>query len=112
MYVEFLGIPRERAGISELHVEVENLGQFQSALEAGVDIILLDDMTLDDMSRAVALRNRWEETNDTEGPEIEASGGITLETVGDVAATGVDRISVGALTHSVRSLDISLLVGV
>ena len=70
------------------------------ALDAGADGILLDNMTLDDLRAAVALtRGR---------ARLEASGGITLENVRAVAETGVDEISIGALTHSARSLDVSL----
>ena len=93
-----------------LEVEVENLDQFDIALEAGVDIILLDNMSLDDMETAVERRDDWEGEHDDEGPELEASGNVTEETVADVAATGVDRISVGALTHSVVALDMSMLL--
>ena len=72
------------------------------ALAADADAILLDNMTLEELREAVAL---------TAGrARLEASGGITLETVRAVAETGVDEISVGALTHSARSLDVSLEV--
>ena len=83
-----------------VEVEVEDLGQVREALDAGAEIILLDNMGLEDMSRAVELASSRAVT--------EASGGISLDTVGDVAATGVDLISVGALTHSSRALDLSL----
>lgn len=85
-----------------IEVECETLEQVGEALAAGVDAILLDNMSLDDLRAAVALvagRAR-----------LEASGGITLETIRSVAETGVDEISVGALTHSARSLDVSLEV--
>ena len=68
----------------------------------GVDHILLDNMSLDDLREAVAMRG--ERTT----PMFEASGGVTLETIRDIAATGVDFISVGALTHSAPALDIGL----
>ena len=69
----------------------------------GIDVILLDNMSCDLMRQAVALR-------DAKAPEVllEASGGVTLESVCAIAATGVDRISVGALTHSSVSADLSL----
>ena len=88
----------------KVEIEVEDLGQVREALDAGADILLLDNMGLDDMRAAVEMaRGR---------AVIEASGGITLDNVRDVAATGVDFISVGALTHSPRALDMSLeLVG-
>ena len=92
---------RESApGAWEIEVEVENLDQLREAVEAGADIVMLDNMTLSEMAEAVRI---------VDGRALtEASGGITLENVREVAATGVDRISVGALTHSVTGLDISL----
>lgn len=87
----------------KIEVETESLDQVAQALEAGADIIMLDNMEPGLMTEAVRMiRERAPHTI------VEASGGVTLETVGRIAATGVDVISVGALTHSVRSLDISL----
>ena len=83
-----------------VEVEVEDLGQVQEALDAGAEVLLLDNMELRQMTEAVKLARGRAVT--------EASGGITFENVRQVAATGVDLISVGALTHSPRSLDISL----
>lgn len=84
----------------KVEVEVTTLEETREAAEAGAHAILLDNMPLDTMREAVRLiRGR---------ALVEASGGITLETVRAVAETGVDIISVGALTHSVKSLDISL----
>jgi len=84
----------------KIEVEVENLSQFQEALEMKVDIIMLDNMNLDTMKEAVKM---------VKGKVlIEASGGITLEKARKIAQTGVDLISIGALTHSVKSLDISM----
>jgi len=83
-----------------IEVEVENLEQLQEALAQRVDRVMLDNMDVKTMRRAVALTNGR--------AEIEASGGITLGTIRAVAETGVDYISVGALTHSVVALDISL----
>lgn len=83
-----------------VEVEVTNLDQLAEALDAGADIIMLDNMDTDTMVEAVA-RNKGKAV-------LEASGGITLDNVRDVALTGVDIISVGALTHSVKSLDISM----
>src|SRR4051812_17869784 len=85
-----------------IEVECETLQDVAAALEAGADTILLDNMTPAQLREAVGIvRGR---------ARTEASGGITLETIGDVAATGVDAISVGALTHSARSLDVSMEV--
>lgn len=84
----------------KLELEVATPEEAIEAAEAGADIIMLDNMAVDDMRHAVAaLKGRV---------LLEASGGITLKTVRQVAETGVDFISIGALTHSVRSLDISL----
>ena len=84
----------------KIEVEVENLSQLQEALEMKVDIIMLDNMDLETMKEAVKM---------VKGKVlIEASGGITLDNVRKIAQTGVDLISVGSLTHSVKSLDISM----
>ena len=83
-----------------IEVECERLEQVSEALAAGVDAILLDNMTPAELRAAVALVGGRART--------EASGGITLDNVRTVAETGVDEISVGALTHSARSLDVSL----
>ena len=85
-----------------IEVEVRDLEEFRMALETEPDRILLDNFALDAMREAVNLAK--------EAVLLEASGGITLKTLSEVAATGVDRISLGALTHSVVPLDISLLV--
>ncbi|MCA9283495.1 MAG: nicotinate-nucleotide diphosphorylase (carboxylating), partial [Phycisphaerales bacterium] len=83
-----------------VEVEVTTLEELTEALEAGADIVMLDNMSVADMREAVAL---------TQGRALlEASGGVTLATIRDIAETGVDLISVGALTHSAPALDISL----
>ena len=84
----------------KIEVETETLDQVREALSTGADIIMLDNMSLALMKEAVALINGQALT--------EASGGITLDKLAQVAATGVDLISLGWLTHSARSLDISL----
>ena len=84
----------------KIEVEVETLDEVREAAEAGADIVLLDNMPPAQMEQAVKLLRGK--------ALVEASGGITLENVGAVAATGVDLISVGALTHSVRAADLSL----
>ena len=78
-----------------VEVEVDTLAQLETALATKADIVLLDNMSLDQLKAAVARR-------DAVAPRVllEASGGVNLLTVRDIAATGVDRISVGALTHS------------
>jgi nicotinate-nucleotide pyrophosphorylase (carboxylating) len=91
--------PELNSGAS-IEVEVKNLDELEEALALGVERIMLDNMDLATMRQAVKV---------TAGRvELEASGGVTLETVAAIAATGVDYISVGALTHSPRALDISL----
>jgi len=86
-----------------IEVEVESLEDLESVLAAGPDIILLDNMTPDELAHAAQLRNRL-----NPAVQLEASGGITLEIVREVALAGVERISVGALTHSATALDLSL----
>ncbi|SCX82576.1 carboxylating nicotinate-nucleotide diphosphorylase [Alkaliphilus peptidifermentans] len=84
----------------KIEIEVENLQQLKEALKAGADIILLDNMDVETMKEAVEI---------AKGKAIlEASGNITEDRVKAIAATGVDIISIGALTHSVKALDISL----
>ncbi|MDO8567541.1 MAG: carboxylating nicotinate-nucleotide diphosphorylase [Dehalococcoidales bacterium] len=83
-----------------VEIEVTSLPEAQEALMAGADIIMLDNMGVEEMRRAVELISGK--------AKIEASGGITLATVRQVALTGVDIISIGALTHSYKSLDISI----
>ena len=85
-----------------IEVEAETLDQVREAVEAGADAILLDNMSTDELREAVALV--------AGRAKLEASGGVTLDTVRAIAETGVDFISVGALTHSARSLDVSLEV--
>jgi nicotinate-nucleotide pyrophosphorylase (carboxylating) len=90
----------------KIDVEVETLDQFRTALRLDVDWIMLDNMDLDDIERAVR------EVTHHEGlkPTIEASGNVTVETARRIAATGVDVLSVGRLTHSAPALDLSLLL--
>jgi len=94
-------VERVRA-TTDLPVEIEcdTLEQVTEALAAGADAILLDNMTPDEVRAAVGLAGGR--------ARLEASGGVTLENVRAIAETGVDEISVGALTHSARSLDVSL----
>src|SRR5690606_4431007 len=86
-----------------LEVEVESMDQAEEALRAGADRLLLDNITLDEMRAAVLLRNRLAPTT-----TLEASGGIDLRTVRNVAATGVDFISIGALTKNIHAVDLSM----
>jgi len=86
-----------------VEVEVESLEQLNEALTAQPDVILLDNMKVDMLRQAVVIRNRTASQT-----RLEASGGITLTTLREVARTGVDCVSVGALTHSAQALDIAL----
>ncbi|RPI86963.1 MAG: carboxylating nicotinate-nucleotide diphosphorylase [Planctomycetaceae bacterium] len=85
-----------------VEVEVESLEQLRDALRARPEIVLLDNMTCDQMRRGVALRDEL-----APGVALEASGGITLDSVRAVAETGVERISVGQLTHSAPAFDLA-----
>lgn len=103
-------VGRARAANPELAVEVEcrTLDEVAAAIAAGADRLLLDNMSPQELRAAVAERDAA--GLDTPVPELEASGGVTLENVGEIAATGVDLISVGALTHSAPALDLSMLL--
>jgi nicotinate-nucleotide pyrophosphorylase (carboxylating) len=91
-----------------LEVEVDSLEQLREVLKVeGIDIILLDNMDCPSMESAVAMRKEAISARKSK-PLFEASGGITLDTVRTVALTGVERIAVGAITHSATALDISL----
>lgn len=85
---------------ARVHVEADTLDQAAAAVEAGADVVLLDNMDDAQLRAAVAL---------VDGRSLtEASGGVTLDTVAGIAATGVDRISIGALTHSAAAFDVAL----
>ena len=86
-----------------VEIEVDCIEQLESALRETPDIVLLDNMTNDELRACVALRDRM-----APEVELEASGGVRLDTIAGIAATGVDRISVGALTHSAINLDLGL----
>jgi nicotinate-nucleotide pyrophosphorylase (carboxylating) len=98
-------VRRARAGAHHglrVEVEVEDLDGLAEALSAGADAVLLDNMSVDEVSAAVA-------ANDGRAL-LEVSGGVSLDNVAGYAATGVDLVSVGALTHSARSVDVALEV--
>lgn len=86
-----------------IEIEVDSLEQLEQVLPAHPDIVLLDNMTCEQLRKAVALRNQA-----APNVQLEASGGVNLESVRKISETGVDRISAGALTHSARTLDIGL----
>jgi nicotinate-nucleotide pyrophosphorylase (carboxylating) len=94
-------VRRERPGV-KIEVEADRLEQVRTFLEMdGIDIILLDNMNPAEMREAVAVGKK-------KGVQFEASGGVTLKNIRQIAGTGVDYVSVGALTHSARAIDLSL----
>ncbi len=95
-----------RDGKLTVEVEVDNLQQFDEAMRSWPDVILLDNFSLEDMRGAVQRRDAI--CRDGDNVQLEASGGVNLDTVRAIAETGVDRISVGAMTHSAIALDIGL----
>ncbi|MFN8161145.1 MAG: carboxylating nicotinate-nucleotide diphosphorylase [Solirubrobacterales bacterium] len=99
-----VAVARARETGMAVEVECRDLGEVGQALAAGADRILLDNMAPAQLSEAVAMRGG------ADGPAFEASGGVHLGNVAEVAATGVDFISVGALTHSAPALDLSMLI--
>ena len=86
----------------KIEVEVEDIKGLEEAIGAGADAILLDNMSVKEMKKAVSIAGGR--------VLLEASGGITLETIGEISKTGINLISIGAITHSARSVDISLEV--
>ena len=85
---------------AEIEIEVDTIAQLREVLAGDPDLILLDNMSIDECKEAVTLVNGQ--------TRLEASGGLTLESAGAYAATGVDYLAVGALTHSAKALDIGL----
>jgi nicotinate-nucleotide pyrophosphorylase (carboxylating) len=98
-----VGSALSQAGDVLVEVEVENLAEARAAIAAGAHRLLVDNFSLDDMRQAVVLRDAADS-----GVTLEASGGINLETVHDIAATGVDYISIGALTKDIQAIDLSM----
>jgi nicotinate-nucleotide pyrophosphorylase (carboxylating) len=107
--LEALATARDRFDLQFVEVEVDSLAQFETILNAErntpglVDIVLLDNMPPDTLREAVGMRQHA-----ASAIKLEASGGITLDTIGNIAQTGVDRISTGAITHQARSVDFGL----
>lgn len=93
-------IRKHKGHLLRVEVEVTDLIQVEEALESGVDVIMLDNMEIDEVQNTVSLIG--------DRALVEVSGGVDLDTVAEIAATGVDIISVGALTHSARAVDISM----
>ena len=88
--------------LAKIEVEVENLSDLREAVEAGADVIMLDNMSVNDMKEAVEIVKKR--------VPLEASGNVSIGNVKEIAASGVDLISIGALTHSVTAADISLKI--
>jgi len=95
-----VALAREASPGLKIEVEADTVEQAKAAAESGADIILLDNMSCDELRDTISQIDGRART--------EASGGVTLETVREIAGTGVDFISVGALTHSAPSVDIAL----
>ena len=110
-----MGSLRRLAGLAraapdrEVEIECRDAGEVAEALEAGADRLLLDNMDAEGLRAAVSARDAAVEAGGHRAL-LEASGGVTLETVAAIAETGVDFVSVGALTHSAPALDLSMLV--
>lgn len=100
---EFLSEQPDCSESAIVEIEVDSLDQLSDALRSTPDIVLLDNMSNEQLSEAVAMRDR-----SNPGVQLEASGGVRLDTLRAIAETGVDRISVGALTHSAVNLDLGL----
>ncbi len=88
-----------------VEIEVESIDELRTALDAGVTRVLLDNFSLDTLREAVAVNASYGEA----AAELEASGNVTLDTIADIAATGVDYISTGAITKNVAAIDLSML---
>lgn len=97
-----VGLAKKGHHILKIEIEVKSLDELKEALDAGADVIMLDNMSVDDMKKAVKT---------AKGKAIlEASGNVNLENIRSIAETGVDIISIGALTHSARAVDISMKI--
>ncbi|MFA7705893.1 MAG: carboxylating nicotinate-nucleotide diphosphorylase [Candidatus Omnitrophota bacterium] len=103
-YIKLPSVPKGY----KIEIEVQNLEEFKHALYFKPDVIMLDNMKIEDIRKAVKIRNNTEFKSHHLPSKLEASGGIYLDNIKDYASTGVDIISVGELTDSVKSVDISL----
>ncbi|NCO83687.1 MAG: nicotinate-nucleotide diphosphorylase (carboxylating) [Nitrospirae bacterium CG_4_10_14_3_um_filter_44_29] len=102
---EALRLASEGHHLAKIEVEVENLKELKEAVEEGADIVMLDNMSVKDMKEAVKIVHASKKD-----VILEASGNVSLENVREVAETGVDLISIGALTHSATAVDISMKI--
>lgn len=92
----------------KIEIEVQNIEEFKHALKFKPDVIMLDNMDVSDIKACVDIRNQTPFTSHHAPTKLEASGGVDVSKVREIASTGVDIISVGALTHSVKTIDMSL----
>jgi nicotinate-nucleotide pyrophosphorylase (carboxylating) len=99
---ESVRLAKKTHHLLKIEVEVRNFDEFREALDAGADVVMLDNMSANDMTQAVKITNGR--------ALLEASGNITLDNIRSIAETGVDIISIGALTHSARAVDISMKI--
>lgn len=97
-----IGLAKKGHHLLKIEIEVKNLDELKEALDAGADVIMLDNMSIPDMKKAVKIAKG--------NALIEASGNVNLENIMDIAEAGVDIISIGALTHSARAVDISMKI--
>lgn len=100
---EAISIAKKASHLLKIEVEVRDIDEARIAVEHGADVIMLDNMSVSEMKKTVAAAHSLKNSI-----MIEASGGVTLDNVRDIAETGVDLISVGAITHSARAVDISM----
>jgi len=91
-----------------IEIEVETLQELHDALNTGAKRILLDNMSNDTLIEAVKINDSFSKENDTEAAKLEASGNVSLETIKEIAETGVDFISIGAITKHLTAVDFSL----
>lgn len=105
---EAIAMLRKAHPDTRLTAEAETVAEAEAAIAAGADIVLLDDFSVDDIKRVV--KHRGSDDESVRKTQLEVSGSVTLDTVRNYAETGVERISVGALTHSAPALDVSLKV--
>lgn len=105
----FSQLPKVPKGY-RIEIEAQSLDEFKHALKFKPDVIMLDNMSLDDIKEAVKIRNNTNFSSHHPQTKLETSGGVDIESVKKIAACGVDIISIGELTHSVKSVDISLEV--
>ena len=96
---------RQNNSEAQIVLEIDELNQLSEALQSGTDVILLDNFSAEELRLAVL---KTKDQPKCHRPLLEASGGVTLDGVKEIAASGVDRISIGALTHAAQSLDLGL----